>query len=147
MKRTSLLVLTICFVSLLVLASGCGGAPAPTSASSAPEKPSTTPAGKPMSTIVANYSKLSPDDVAAALEALRCAEDANCGSTFKAAQVRCQEGWARVEVVEIEVPSEEGVGFDVYLKERNPGKWDVVQTGTGLTAEDIPGAPEEIFEE
>jgi hypothetical protein len=98
-----------------------------------------------MSSIIANYSKLSVDDVAAAQEALLCAEDANSGSTFKAMKVKCQKGWARVAVEEIDVPADESVSFSVYLKEKSAGRWEVVQTGNNLTADDLPGAPVEIF--
>ncbi len=98
-----------------------------------------------MSSIISGYAKLSADEVAAALEALRCAEDANCGSAFKAMEVRSQEDWACVEVQEINVPLEESVTFSVYLREKNPGRWEVIQTGTGLTVDDIPGAPTENF--
>lgn len=145
MKRTWFLVVILAASAALVAASGCGGG-AGTSASTVPEKPTTTPTGKSMSSIIADYSSLSAEGTAAALEALRCAEDMNCGSTFKAASVKCQDGWARVAVLEIDVPADEGVGFDVYLKERGAGRWEVVQTGNDLTVDDIPGVPREIFD-
>lgn len=145
MKRTSFFAVLLAASVVLVAVAGCGGG-AGTSASSVPEKPATTPTGKSMSTIIADYSRLSAEETGAALEALRCAEDMNCGSTFKAASVRCQEGWARVSVLEIDVPADEGVGFDVYLKKRGGGRWEVMQTGNDLTAEDLPAAPPEIFD-
>ncbi|MHB8895597.1 MAG: hypothetical protein ACYC99_10535 [Candidatus Geothermincolia bacterium] len=147
LKKTGLIVSILFLVVLTALAlSGCGGGGAASSASSAPAKPTTTPSGESMSSIIANYSKLSANDVAAAQEALRCAEDANIGSTFKAMEVNCEKGWACVAVEEIDVPADESVGFNVYMKERSPGKWEVVRTGSGLTTDDIPGAPVEIFQ-
>lgn len=145
MKRTSLLILIICCVSLLALiGAGCSGGTKSTKAT-APEKPTTTPSGKSMSSIITNYAALSASDTAAAMEALRCAEDVNCGSCFKATQVKCDGGWARVSVREIDVPADESVAFDVYLRERDTGKWEVIQTGSDLTVDDIPGAPQGIF--
>lgn len=98
-----------------------------------------------MSKLIEGYNKLSDDEVAAAMEALRCARDCNIGSSFKACSLRCAEGWACVTVREIECPAEEAVAFDVYVKKGAEGKWEVVQTGSGLKQEDIPGAPAGIF--
>jgi hypothetical protein len=143
--KVGLAVPVILVVAALALGiAGCGSSGS-TSSGSVPTKPATTPDGIPMSSIITGYSKLSVDDVAAAQEALRCAVDSNCGSRFKATAVRCKSDWARVAVEETDVPVDEAVGFDVYLKRGNNGKWEVVQTGTDLTTDDLPGAPPEIF--
>ena len=90
---------------------------------------------------------MSPEELSAAEEALRCAKDANTGSLFKALSVKCVEDWAKVSVEETGVPADEVIGFGVYLKKGDDGKWDVVQTGTGLSSDDIPGAPTELFKD
>jgi hypothetical protein len=132
-------------VALALVLAGCGSS-GPVSSNTAPSKPATTPDGLPMSSIITGYAKLSADDVVAAQEALRCATDANCGSRFKATEVRCKDSWSRIAVQEIDVPLDEAVGFNVYLKRATSGKWEVVQTGTDLTIDDLPGAPPEIFQ-
>jgi hypothetical protein len=95
---------------------------------------------------IVNALNKTPDEKEAAREALRHAKDANTGSTFKAILVRIENGWARVTVEETGVPREEAVGFCVYLRKLDNGRWEVVETGSGLTAGDLPGAPPEIFE-
>jgi len=44
------------------------------------------------------------------------------------------------------VPREEAVGFCVYLRKADGARWEVVTTGTGLSAEELPGAPAGLFE-
>ena len=149
LRRTGLtvFVLMISGLALLALVSGCGGASKPVAATTAPSKPATAPDGRSMSSVITGYAALSPDEVAAAQEALRCAEDANCGSTFKATRVKSSGGWARIMVSETDVPLDEAVSFGVYLRQKTPGSWEVVQTGTGLNQDDIPEAPAEIFKD
>ena len=86
------------------------------------------------------------DEKNAAEEALNYAYEANPGSEFKAVDIAVADGWARVAVEEMEVPAEEAVGFGVYLRKVTGEEWEVVQTGTGVSPEDLPDAPEEIFE-
>ena len=88
-----------------------------------------------------------PDEKSAAFEALRHAEDANAGSVFKAVEIKVVDGWAHVAVEESGVPAEEAVGFRVYLHVREDGGWDVAETGTSVSSDDLPGAPPEIFED
>ena len=90
---------------------------------------------------------MTPEQKSAAVEALRHAEDANTGSVFHAVSVRVAEGWARVSVEEKGVPDEEAVGFGVYLRMREDGEWEIAETGTSISADDLPGAPPDIFEE
>jgi len=126
--------------------SGCGGAVKPAAASS-PTAPETAPSLKSLSKQIVGASAMSEEEIAAAQEALRYATDANTGSLFKALSVNCVEGWARVSVQESGVPADEVVGFGVYMKKGDDGKWDVVETGTGLSTDDIPGAPPELFKD
>lgn len=86
------------------------------------------------------------DEKGAAEEALNYVEDANPGSEFKVVDIAVDDGWARVAVEEIEVPTEEAIGFSVYLRKIPDGKWEVAQTGNGVSPEDLPDAPEGIFE-
>jgi hypothetical protein len=132
-------------LALLVLVSGCGGAAKPAATTTAPSKPATAPDGRSMSSVITGYAALSADEVSAAQEALRCAEDANCGSTFKATKVKSSGGWAMITVSETDVPLDEAVSFGVYLRQKTPGSWEVVQTGSGLTQEELPDAPAEII--
>jgi len=82
--------------------------------------------------------------VRAVREALRYAEDANPGSKFKAKRKKIICGWARISIEETGVPTEEAVAFDVYLKKKD-GEWEVEKSGTDISPEDLPGAPEELF--
>jgi hypothetical protein len=82
----------------------------------------------------------------AAAEALRNAEDANAGSSFKVTDIAVADGWARVELEQIEVPREEAAGFGFYLRNIGAGRWEVVTSGTGVSPDDLPDAPREIFE-
>jgi len=86
------------------------------------------------------------EEKSAAEEALNYVHDANPGSVFKVVDISVADGWARVAVEEMEVPAEEAVGFGVYLRKITGGEWEVAQTGTGVSPEDLPDAPEEIFE-
>jgi hypothetical protein len=155
LKKTVVLFLILACMAIIVPAlGGCGGAVKPTSASSnptapasSPAEPATAPETKNLSKQIVGASGMTPEEISAAQEALRCAKDSNTGSSFKALDVKCVKGWARVSVEETGVPADEAVGFGVYLKTGEDGKWDVVQTGTGLTSDDIPVAPAELFAE
>lgn len=85
-----------------------------------------------------------PQEKTAAREALRYAEDANAGSVFKAVEVMVADGWARVKVEESDVPLEEAVGFDVFLRKQD-GAWEVADTGSSVSPDQLPGAPGELF--
>jgi len=86
------------------------------------------------------------DEKDAAEEALNYVQDANPGSEFKVVDIAVDDGWARLVVEEMEVPTEEAIGFSVYLRKIPDGKWEVAQTGNGVSPEDFPDAPEGIFE-
>ncbi len=94
---------------------------------------------------ISGCEDMTPDQKCAALEALRHAEDANPGSVFHADKVSVADGWAHVLVQEADVPDEEAVGFGVYLRMGEGGTWEVAETGTSVSPEDLPGAPLEIF--
>jgi hypothetical protein len=153
LKKTVVLFFIVACMAIIVPAlGGCGGAAKPAATSSnptvpasSPAAPATSPQTKSLSKQIVGASSMTPEEIAAAEEALRCAQDSNTGSAFKALDVRCVKGWARVSVEETGVPADEVVGFGVYLKTGEDGKWDVVQTGTGLTSDDIPVAPAELF--
>lgn len=143
-----------CLAAAATLPTGCGGTG---TASSAPESqavtgsdgksdsPSSAPGSRDFSEYIENSSDLSDEELAAAEEAIRCAEDCNTGSRFKACRVRCHDGWAMVDVEETKVPLDEAVGFSVVLEKRSDTRWEVVETGTGFEEDDIPGAPAELF--
>jgi len=155
LKKTVMLFVICASLALIVpTLSGCGGAVKPAAASSSPSTtasnptaPETAPSLKSLSKQIVGASAMSEEEIAAAQEALRYATDANTGSLFKALSVNCVEGWARVSVQESGVPADEVVGFGVYMKKGDDGKWDVVETGTGLSTDDIPGAPPELFKD
>ena len=87
-----------------------------------------------------------PEERGAACEALRYAEDVNTGSSFQANDVKVSGEWAHVAVEEKGVPAEEAVSYGVFLIRQDDGSWMVTETGTGMTPDDFPGAPPEIFE-
>jgi hypothetical protein len=72
--------------------------------------------------------------------------DSNAGSSFGVTEVVTSGGWARVAPEQMGVPREEAVGFGVYLRKADGARWEVVTTGTGLSAEELPGAPAGLFE-
>jgi hypothetical protein len=146
-KTVVLFTIFACIALGAALFSGCGGSrtagtSAPATAATAQES---APASRDYLKYIVGSSKLTEEQIAAAVEAIRCAEDFNIGSHFKASKVRCAEGWSRVSVEETAVPVEEAVGFDVYLKKLDETRWEVVQTGSGLNEEDLPAAPPAIF--
>lgn len=162
MRKKFILLMIIALVCGACLLAGCGGTGKAASGSlgtvpgSSPQTspgsvretaPSSTPGSRDFKKSIFNYSKMSSEEVGAAIEAIRCAEDSNTGSRFKACDVKCHDGWAMVAVEETNVPMDEAVGFGVYLKKQGETEWEVVQTGTDLKEEDIPGAPEAIFTE
>lgn len=87
-----------------------------------------------------------PDEEAAIEEALSHAEDANPGSSFEVVEWQVIEGWAKVALEETGVPREEAVGFGVYLRRLDDGTWEIVTTGTGVSPDDFPDAPPELFD-
>lgn len=139
--------LAACVVLVAVaLSAGCGSKGA-VSPGSSPAKSSavgdstgkvTTPSGD-------GKDQKSADEQAAMKEALRFAEDANAGSTFKVINKKVIDGWARVSVEQTGVPADEAVGFGVYMQKSESGRWEVKDSGTGLSPGDLPGAPPEIF--
>ena len=90
---------------------------------------------------------MTPQEISAGEEAIRSAQDANTGSQFKADKVKCVEGWARVVLEETDVPADEAIGYEVYLRMTDAGRWEVAQTGTDLTGADLPGAPPDLFKD
>jgi hypothetical protein len=141
-------------IALMLLAAaalaGCGvakvasgeSAPAP-GAQSAPEIELT----EAQQEAIDGCETMTPEQKCAAVEALRHAEDANPGSVFHAVSVRVADGWAHVSVEEAGVPDEEAVGFGVYMRMGEDGAWEVADTGTSVSPEDLPGAPPEIFKD
>jgi len=139
-----LILLGVC----VFLATGCGGtAKSASSPTSSPSAPTSSPDSINVSKLVVGSSSMSPQEISAAEEAIRDAQDANTGSIFKVTKVKCVEGWARAAVEETEVPSDEAVGYEVYLRMTDAGRWEVAQTGTDLTTADLPGAPPELFKD
>ena len=145
-KAPVLFPIMIMAVVCVVLAAGCGGAARTSSTpASSPTTPSSSPDAIDVSKLIVGSSKMSPQEVSAGEEAIRAAEDANTGSIFKATTVKCVEGWAKVDVEETEVPTDEAVAFQVYLRMADTGRWEVVQTGDDLTVSDLPDAPPDLF--
>ncbi len=134
----------IVFVLLLtvIAAAGCGGSTS--TANSSKVKHGLD--GDESSDFMEGDEGKTADEKGAAEEALNYVEDANPGSEFKVVDIAVDDGWARVVVEEIEVPTEEAIGFSVYLRKIPDGKWEVAQTGNGVSPEDLPDAPEGIFE-
>lgn len=132
--------------------SGCGNKESANAAGSSPTataQASSTDAGDAtdaMDEYIADPKSRTPDEKNAACEALRYAKDANIGSRFMAEDIKVAGGWACVAVEETGVPPEEAVGFGVYLRRQDDGDWEVAETGNGISPDDLPGAPSEIFE-
>ncbi len=128
------------------LAVGCGGGKPSAGAgqASAPAPKQQAVSEEYEERIVGAESK-TLDEKCAACEAMRCAEDANPGSCFKASRVKVAGGWARVAVEESGVPAEEAVGFEVFLQRHDDGTWEVAETGNNITRDQLPGAPPELF--
>jgi hypothetical protein len=95
---------------------------------------------------ISNAQERTPEEKSAACEALRYAEEANTGSVFKASDIKVCDGWARVAVEQTDVPVDEAVGFPVYLRKGDAGTWEVAESGTDITLDELPGAPQEIFQ-
>ena len=134
----------IVFVLLLtvIAAAGCGGSTS-TDDSSKVKRDS---GGDENSDFVEGDEGKTANEKGAAEEALNYVQDANPGSEFKVADIAAEDGWARVVVEEMEVPTEEAIGYNVYLRKIPDGKWEVAQTGNSVSPEDLPDAPERIFE-
>ena len=143
-RRLKMLIPIMCMFLLAALnMSGCGRSGASAVAGSQTAPGSSSPSDLDKS--IANAKTRTPEEKSAAREALRYAQDANTGSRFKAAAIRVCNGWARVAVEQADVPADEAVSFGVFLRRDNNGKWEVAETGTGVTPDDLPGAPSEIF--
>lgn len=128
----------------LVLLPGCGGGRTSSApAASVPEASAPT-VSESEQEIVEDYAD--PETREAVLAAVRYAADANTGSKFKVDEARVVKGWGRVNVEQTGVPRDQAVTFDIYLRKAESGAWSVVETGTDLKAEDVPGAPSELFE-
>ena len=134
----------IIFVLLLtvIAAAGCGGSTS-TANSNEVERDSN---GDENSDFIEGDDGKTADEKGAAEEAMNYVQDANPGSEFKVVDIAVDDGWARVVVEEMEVPAEEAISFSVYLRKIPDGKWEVAQTGNGVSPEDLPDAPEGIFE-
>lgn len=138
------LALGVCILTLLVVvAAGCGGGTSTPVDSSPAEREA---GGDVDSKFIEGDEDKTADEKDAAQEALNFVHDANAGSEFKVVDIAVADGWARVAVEEVDVPAEEAVGFGVYLRKISGGEWEVAQTGTGVSPEDLPDAPPEIFE-
>jgi hypothetical protein len=113
-----------CAVLILALAAGCGaGGNGTTSVEST--TPGVTGENYPNSdtgTFVDGEEGKTGEEKQVAEEALSHAREANTGSTFKVTEVQLVEGWARVAVEEVGVPTEEAVGFGVYLRKGKDGE-------------------------
>lgn len=145
MKGRPKALFTICFTFLLalILVSGCGGG---TTATSPDASSVNRPAAEGSEDVfVDGDEELTAAEKEAATEAVQYAQDSNTGSEFKTVEIVLAEDWARADVEEVGVPSEEAVGFSIYLRKLGEGEWEVVETGTDITSEDIPGAPGSIF--
>lgn len=143
-----LIPVTCLFLLAVLNLSGCGKSGASAVARSHTAPPTSAPGSSSPSDLdksIENVKTRTPEEKSAAREALRYAEDANIGSRFKAAAIRVRNGWARVAVEQADVPADEAVSFGVFLRRDNNGKWEVAETGTGITPDDLPGAPSEIF--
>lgn len=139
-KYTATAVLTIL---ILIAAAGCSGDPGVSQSSSVTES---VPSGEEDCLFLEGDEGLTDEEIAAAQEAIDYACDANIGSEFRAREISLSRGWARVGVVAVGVPAEESVEFDIYLERLEDGTWEVAEAGTGVEPDDIPGAPEEIFD-
>jgi len=145
-KVPALFPIMILTVVCVVLAAGCGGtAKTASTPVSSPTAPSSSPDSIDVSKLIVGSSSMSPQEISAGEEAIRTAQDANTGSIFKATSVKCVEGWAKVAVEETEVPVDEAVAFQVYLRMSDTGRWEVAQTGDDLTTSDLPDAPAALF--
>jgi hypothetical protein len=128
------------------LAAGCGGtAKTGSTPASSPTAPSSSPDAIDVSKLIVGSASMSPQEISAAEEAIRSAQDSNTGSIFKATSVKCVQGWAKVDVEETEVPTDEAVAYEVFLRMGDSGRWEVAQTGDDLTAADLPDAPPDLF--
>ena len=130
---------------LLAPAAGCGGGVKPSSDGQQCLKTGEPADGGRLKKIPGTEGFTSAQ-LAAAEEAVRYAEEANPGSNFKVSGARMADSWSRVDVREVGVPEEEAVAFEVYLKEISEGEWEVMEAGTGLSPEDMPEAPPDIFD-
>ena len=140
--------LLLLLFGLAVALSGCGTGADTGKASSQPVATSSSPASSAAvdidEHIIGAKSKTS-EEKSAACEALRYARDANAGSIFDAKSIILANGWACVHVEQTGVPTDEAVGYGVYMRKVDTGNWEVAQTGNGLSQDDLPGAPLEIF--
>jgi len=146
LRKIEIFAIAACALLLVTALTGCGGASKGAGTGNNQSKPAGASDKKNISRLIAGASQMTAEEVSAAEEALRYAMDANVGSYFKACKVKCLDGWARVVVEETGSSVDEAVGFDVYLKKQDGDRWEIVQTGTELSADDLPEAPPEIFE-
>jgi hypothetical protein len=148
-RRLKLLIPVACLMLMAALnMPGCGksGASAVVRSSAPPgaSEPGSSSSGD-LDKSITNASTRTAEEKNAARAALRYAEDANTGSRFKAHAIKVCKGWARVAVEQADVPPDEAVSFGVFLRRDDDGRWEVAETGTGVTSDDLPGAPAEIF--
>lgn len=136
-------------IPILALLLGCVMAPGCEGVSTGGDTPS---AGRKLQAIPREYEERiaeaesrTTDEKCAACEAMRCAEDSNAGSCFRVSRVKVAGEWAMVAVEESGVPAEEAVGFDVFLRKQEKGTWEVAETGSDITADQLTGAPPELF--
>ncbi|MBU1669690.1 MAG: hypothetical protein KKF41_02945 [Actinobacteria bacterium] len=139
---TALSILILLLVPLIFL-SGCGGGGG--EASSKPGTAASAPVVSESDQEVIEDIE-DPETAKAVLAAVHYAEDANSGSEFEVGEACVAEGWCKVNVRQTGVPRDQAVTFDLYLREGNDGAWTIVESGTGLTSEDVPGAPPDLFD-
>lgn len=144
--RLKVLLPAVLTVALLAMA-GCGGAANQSLAPEGSREGQEQVSSSISPTIEGGSSEYKTiDEKDAAQTAIRYAQEANTGSDFKALRVVVIDGWARVDIEETEVPRDEAIGFGVFEKKNEKGSWDMITSGTGITQEDVPGAPGQLFE-
>lgn len=131
----NILIKAVCALLLCaVLAAGCGGV-------------SRTISGKPTAGPREGGAAAGENEEKKAVDkALDYAEEANAGSTFKVVSKKLMGCWACVAVEEAGVPADEAVGYGVYLRRLDDGTWEVATTGTGISPDELPDAPPQLFE-
>lgn len=137
-KQVSILIIA----SLIVvsLAAGCGGGGSADSGVTAPSS------GSGGSAPAASSPGKGGGQQEAEKAALHHMQDANSGSTFKASKTCLCDNWARVNVQETGVPDDEAVACIIYLRQKPDGTWEVMDSGPDVTSDDLPEAPEDLFE-
>ncbi|MFH1149713.1 MAG: hypothetical protein V1748_04500 [Actinomycetota bacterium] len=143
---TALSILILLLMPLIFL-SGCGGGGGEASSkpgASAPAAASAPVVSESDQEVIEDIED--PETRKAVLAAVHYAADANSGSEFEVGDTRVADCWCKVNVRQTGVPRDQAVTFDLYLRQGDDGAWTVVESGTGLTSEDVPGAPPDLFD-